>query len=313
MNQPMSLSTKNVGGENSLGIRPELMDQIRRIEIRTRHKVEDLFAGNYLSVFKGRGIEFDEVRPYEAGDDVRSIDWNVTARMGELYVKRFIEERELTMLLMVDVSGSQDFGSVGRFKREAVAEMAALLAFAANRNNDKVGLLLFSDRVEKYFPPRKGRRHILRLVRELLTFQPAGRGTDLKQALDYSNQMLKQRGIVFLLSDFQDDPAAYRKALNVAGRRHDLVAIDLRDPLEKHIAPVGLMVLEDAETGELMEIDTSDPAWRKAFQQRQQQTDAAIRQALNGAKVDRISMATPDDFVGALTRFFQNRLHRLAH
>lgn len=291
----------------------DLMNQIRRIEIRTRHKVEDLFAGSYLSVFKGRGIEFDEVRPYQSGDDVRVVDWNVTARMGELYVKRFIEERELTVLLMVDVSGSQDFGSVGRFKREAVAEMAALLAFSASRNNDKVGLLLFSDRVEKYFPPRKGRRHILRLVRELLTFQPAGRGTDLKAALDYSNRMLKRRGIVFLLSDFQADPQTYRKALNVAGRRHDLVAIDLRDPLEKNIAPVGLMVLEDAETGEIMEVDTADPAWRKTFNTRQAQMDAAIRQVLNGAKVDRIDLATADDFVNALTRFFQNRMRRLAH
>jgi uncharacterized protein (DUF58 family) len=291
----------------------DLANQIRRIEIRTRHKVEDLFAGSYLSVFKGRGIEFDEVRPYQSGDDVRVVDWNVTARMGELYVKRFIEERELTVLLMVDVSGSQDFGSVGRFKREAVAEMAALLAFAASRNNDKVGLLLFTDRVEKYFPPRKGRRHILRLVRELLTFQPAGRGTDLKAALDYSNRMLKRRGIVFLLSDFQADPQTYRKALNVAGRRHDLVAIDLRDPLEKNIAPVGLMVLEDAETGELTEVDTADPAWRKMFSARQEQRDAAIRQVLNGAKVDRIDLATADDFVNALTRFFQNRMRRLAH
>jgi uncharacterized protein (DUF58 family) len=291
----------------------ELMNQIRRIEIRTRHKVEDLFAGSYLSVFKGRGIEFDEVRPYQTGDDVRTVDWNVTARMGELYVKRFIEERELTVLLMVDVSGSQDFGSIGRFKREAVAEMAALLAFAASRNNDKVGLLLFTDRVERYFPPRKGRRHILRLVRELLTFQPVGRGTDLKAALDYSNKMLKRRGIMFLLSDFQADPQTYRKALNVAGRRHDLVAIDLRDPLEKNIAPVGLMVLEDAETGELTEVDTSDPAWRKAFTARQIETDAEIKQVLNGAKVDRINMTTPDDFVHALTRFFQQRMRRLAH
>ncbi len=291
----------------------DLINQIRRIEIRTRHKVEDLFAGSYLSVFKGRGIEFDEVRPYQYGDDVRAVDWNVTARMGELYIKRFIEERELTVLLMVDVSGSQDFGSVGRFKREAVAEMAALLAFAASRNNDKVGLLLFTDRVEKYFPPRKGRRHILRLVRELLIFQPAGRGTDLKFALDYSNQMLKRRGVVFLLSDFQANPGTYRKALNVAGRRHDLVAIDLRDPLEKNIAPIGLIVLEDAETGELVEVDTADPAWRKTFRLRQEQNDAALQQVLNGAKVDRIYLATPDDFVGALTRFFQNRIRRLAH
>ena len=292
---------------------PEVMNKIRRIEIRTRHKVDDLFAGSYLSVFKGRGIEFDEVRPYQAGDDVRTVDWNVTARMGELYVKRFIEERELTLLLMVDVSGSEDFGSVGQFKRDAVAEMAALLAMAANRNNDKVGLLLFSDRVEKYIPPRKGRKYMLRLVRELLTFEPRGRGTDLKAALDYANQMMKRRGIVFLLSDFQAKPETYRKALNVAGHRHDLIAIDLRDPLEKEIAPVGLLVLEDAETGELVEVDTADPAWRKAFKDRQAQLDAAIKRVLNGAKVDRIVLTTPDDHVGALTRFFQQRMKRLAH
>ncbi len=298
---------------NGMPFSNDLMNQIRRIEIRTRHKVEDLFAGSYLSVFKGRGIEFDEVRPYQSGDDVRSVDWNVTARMGELYVKRFIEERELTVLLMVDVSGSQDFGSVGRFKREAVAEMAALLAFAASRNNDKVGLLLFTDRVEKFFPPRKGRRHILRLVRELLTYKPAGLGTDLKAALDYANRMLKRRGIVFLLSDFQADPQTYRKALNVAGRRHDLVAINLHDPLEKNIAPVGLMVLEDAETGELMEVDTNDPAWRRAFKNRQEQMDENIQHVLYGARIDRIDLATPDDFVHALTRFFQNRMRRLAH
>lgn len=291
----------------------DLMNQIRRIEIRTRHKVEDLFAGSYLSVFKGRGIEFDEVRPYQSGDDVRTVDWNVTARMGELYVKRFIEERELTVLLMVDVSGSQNFGSVGRFKREAVAEMAALLAFAASRNNDKVGLLLFTDRVEKYFPPRKGRRHILRLVRELLTFQPEGCGTDLKAALDYANRMVKRRGIGFLLSDFQADPQAYRKALNIAGRRHDLVAIRMRDPMEESIAPVGLIVLEDAETGALVEVDTADPAWRKAFGARREQMDAEIREVLNGAKVDRIDLTTPDDFVDSLTRFFQTRMRRLAH
>lgn len=297
----------------SAPLSPELMNKIRRIEILTRHKVEDLFAGSYLSVFKGRGIEFDEVRPYQPGDDVRTVDWNVTARMGELYVKRFIEERELTMLLMVDVSGSEDFGSVGQFKREAVTELAALLAFAANRNNDRVGLLLFTDRVEKFIAPRKGRKHILRLVRELLTFEPVGRGTDLKVALDHANQMLKRRGIVFLLSDFQADPETYRKALNVAGHRHDFIAVQLRDPLEQEIAPVGLLVLEDAETGELIEVDTSDPAWRNAVRVRQEKMDAALKRVLNGAHIDRIVLTTPDDHIAALTRFFQNRIRRMAH
>ncbi|RIK33243.1 MAG: DUF58 domain-containing protein, partial [Chloroflexi bacterium] len=224
----------------------DLMKKIRRLEIRTRHLVEDLFAGSYLSVFKGRGIEFDQVRKYEMGDDVRSVDWNVTARMGELYVKRFVEERELTMLLAVDVSASNDFGTQGQFKRDAALEMTALLAFAAVRNNDKVGLLLFTDRVEKFIPPRKGRRHILRILRELLAFEPQGRGTDLGVALEYLNSAMKRRGIVVLVSDFQVEPESYRRALNIAGKRHDVIAIDLRDPMESEIANVGLLALQDA-------------------------------------------------------------------
>lgn len=291
----------------------ELMKKIRRIEIRTKHLVEDLFAGSYLSVFKGRGIEFDEVRPYQPGDDVRSVDWNVTARTGELYVKRFVEERELTMLIVMDASASQDFGTVGEFKREAAAEMAALLAFAANSNNDKVGLLIFTDRIEKFIPPRKGRKHILRIVRELLTFEPRGRGTDLKLALDYVNQMMKRRGIVLVLSDFQTEPETFRKALNVAASRHDVIAVDLRDRMESEIEPVGLIVFEDAETGELIEVDTSDAAWRAAFTANQEEMADAKKRVLNGAKVDRIFVTTTDDHVGALTRFFQNRMRRLAH
>lgn len=236
----------------------DLMKKIRRLEIRTRHLVEDLFAGSYLSVFKGRGIEFDQVRKYEMGDDARSVDWNVTARMGELYVKRFVEERELTMLLAVDVSASNDFGTQGQFKRDAALEMTALLAFAAVRNNDKVGLLLFTDRVEKFIPPRKGRRHILRILRELLAFEPQGRGTDLGVALEYLNRAMKRRGIVVLVSDFQAEPESYRQALNIAGKRHDVIAIDLRDPMESEIANVGLLALQDAETGEIVEVDTAD-------------------------------------------------------
>lgn len=291
----------------------ELMKKIRRIEIRTRHLVEDLFAGSYLSVFKGRGIEFDQVRKYEIGDDVRSVDWNVTARMGELYVKRFVEERELTMLLVVDMSASNDFGTQGQFKRDTAIEMAAMLAFAAVRNNDKVGLLLFTDRVEKYIPPRKGRKHTLRLLRELLAFEPKGRGTNVKGALEHVNRMMKRRGIIVLVSDFQSEPESYRKALNITGARHDLIAIDLRDPMESEIASVGLLALQDAETGELVEVDTSDAAWRAAFQKRVGEYDAAKKRVWNGAKVDRIILETPDDHAGALTRFFQGRIKRMAH
>lgn len=291
----------------------ELMKKIRRIEIRTRHLVQDLFAGNYLSVFKGRGIEFDQVRKYELGDDVRSVDWNVTARMGELHVKRFVEERELTMLLVVDMSASNDFGTQGQFKRDAAIEMAAMLAFSAVRNNDKVGLLLFTDRIEKYIPPRKGRKHILRLLRELLGFRPTGRGTDINYAIEHANRMMKRRGIFVLVSDFQNDPESYRQALLMAGKRHDLIAIDLRDPMETNIANVGLLSLQDAETGELVEVDTSDAAWRAAFAKRTAEYDAAKRRVWNAARVDRIELLTPEDHVGALTRFFQRRIKRMAH
>jgi len=290
----------------------DLMKKIRRLEIRTRHLVEDLFAGSYLSVFKGRGIEFDQVRKYEMGDDVRSVDWNVTARMGELYVKRFVEERELTMLLAVDVSASNDFGTQGQFKRDAALEMTALLAFAAVRNNDKVGLLLFTDRVEKFIPPRKGRRHILRILRELLAFEPQGRGTDLGVALEYLNRAMKRRGIVVLVSDFQVEPESYRRALNIAGKRHDVIAIDLRDPMESEIANVGLLALQDAETGEIVEVDTADPAWRDTFAKRLRAYETAKKRVWNGAHVERITLETPDDHVGALTRFFQGRMKRMA-
>lgn len=291
----------------------DLMKKIRRIEIRTRHLVQDLFAGSYLSVFKGRGIEFDQVRKYEIGDDVRSVDWNVTARMGDLYVKRFVEERELTMLLMVDASASNDFGTQGQFKRDAALEMTAMLAFAAVRNNDKVGLLLFTDRVEKFIPPRKGRKHILRILRELLVFKPQGRGTDLGVALEYLNRTIKRRGIVVLVSDFQTEPESYRKALNIAGKKHDVIAIDLRDPMESEIADVGLLALQDAESGEIVEVDTSDKAWRAAFAKRIDEYQAAKKRVWNGAHVERIVLETPDDHVGALTRFFQGRMKRMAH
>lgn len=291
----------------------DLMKKIRRLEIRTRHLVEDLFAGSYLSVFKGRGIEFDQVRKYEIGDDVRSVDWNVTARMGELYVKRFVEERELTMLLVVDASASNDFGTQGQFKRDAALEMTAMLAFAAVRNNDKVGLLLFTDRVEKFIPPRKGRRHILRILRELLAFEPQGRGTDVRVALEYMNRMMKRRGIVVLVSDFQADPESYRQALNIAGKKHDVIAIDLRDPMESEIANVGLLALQDAETGEIVEVDTSDKQWREGFAKRLNAYQAAKKRVWNGAQVERIVLETPDDHVGALTRFFQQRMKRMAH
>ena len=288
----------------------DLFRKIRQIEIRTRRLVNDTFAGEYHSVFKGRGMAFDEVRPYLPGDEIRTIDWNVTARMGDPYVKRYSEERELTVLLVVDASGSGDFGSVGRFKRELAAELTAVLAFAATSNNDKVGLLIFTSQVELFIPPRKGRKHILRLIRELLAFQPQQRGTDIRLALDSVNRLLKRRAIIFVVSDFLADPDSYRGVLTVANKRHDVVAVDLRDPLETEIADVGLLALEDAETGEVVWVDTSSKRWRTAFAERQAALAAAKQQVFNRAQVDRIPITTAADYVVPLATFFQRRVAR---
>jgi len=288
----------------------ELFQKIRHIEIRTRRLVNDSFGGDYQAVFKGRGMEFDEVRPYTPGDEIRAIDWNVTARMGEPFIKRYVEERELTVMLAVDASGSGDFGSVNRFKRELAAELAAVLSFSATTNNDKVGLLIFTDRIELFIPPRKGRKHVLRVIRELLAFQPKRRGTDIKLALDTVNRVLKRRSIVFLISDFLAEPETFRRPLYVTNRRHDVVAIDLHDPLETHIAPVGLLALEDAETGALVWVDTAGRAWQRAFVRRVDDHRAAVRQLFTQARVDRIRISTADDYVSALTAFFKKRAKR---
>jgi uncharacterized protein (DUF58 family) len=289
----------------------ELIRKIRQIEIHTRHLVNDSFAGEYHAIFKGRGMEFDEVRPYQFGDDVRAIDWNVTARMGTPFVKRYVEERELTVILLVDASGSGDFGTVQRFKRELAAELAAVLSFAATTNNDKVGLLIFTDRVELYIPPRKGRVHVLRLIRDMLAFQPHGRRTDIKIALDTINHVLKRRSIVFVISDFLIEPRSYERALFVAGKRHDVIAIDLHDPLESAIPNVGLIALEDAETGELRLVDTGNKRWRAAFQEHSDRLNAEKLQTFVNNGVDRIQVSTDKDYVTALTTFFQKRARRL--
>ena len=289
----------------------DLIARIRRIEITTRKLVSDSFAGEYQSVFKGRGMEFDEVRQYHPGDDVRSIDWNVTARTGEPYVKSFIEERELTAMLVVDVSGSGDFGTRNRFKRELAVELAAVMSFAATTNNDKVGLLLFTDRVESLVPPRKGRSHVLRMVRDLLVFQPMGSGTDIRLALDAVHQMLKRRSIVFLVSDFLVDPESYRQAMMVTNRRHDVVAFDLNDPLEHQMADVGILSLEDAETGERRWVDTGSRDWRHEFADRVTRLEEGKRDVFSSAGVDRISVTTERDYVAEVGAFFKDRLRRL--
>ena len=289
----------------------DLIARIRRIEITTRKLVDDSFAGEYQSVFKGRGMEFDEVRQYHPGDDVRSIDWNVTARTGEPHVKSYIEERELTVMLVVDVSGSGDFGTRNRFKRELAVELAAVMSFAATTNNDKVGLLLFSDRVESLVPPRKGRSHVLRMVRDLLLFQPQGTGTDITLALNTVHRMLKRRGIVFLVSDFLADPESYRQAMLVTNRRHDVVAFDLSDPLEKEIANVGVIALEDAESGQLRWVDTGNREWRREFGDKVSRLAEGKRDVLTAAGVDRVSVTTEKDYVAEVGAFFKTRLQRL--
>ena len=291
---------------------PELFRKIRRIEIHTRRLVNDSFAGEYHAVFKGRGMEFDEVRPYQIGDEIRTIDWNVTARMGEPYIKRYVEERELTVMLVVDASGSGDFGTVNRFKREMAAELAAVLSFAATTNNDKVGLVIFTDQVELFIPPRKGRRHVLRIIRDLLAFEPKHHGTDIKLALDTVNHVLKRRGIIFVVSDFLVDPESYRQSLFATSRRHDVIAVDLHDPMETEVADVGLLALEDAESGEMMLVDTSSRAWRAAFAERVARLEEDKIRTFIRNGIDRISVTTEHDYVLALTLFFQKRARRLS-
>ena len=290
----------------------ELAEKIKRIEITARHLVTDSLAGEYHSVFKGMGMEFDEMRPYSLGDDVRRIDWNVTARMNTPYIRKYQEERELTVFLAVDASGSSDFGTTGQFKRELAAELAAVLSFAATTNNDKVGLLIFTDKPELIVPPRKGKRHVLRMVRDLLVFTPEGRGTSIESALDTINRVVKRRSITFLISDFLVEPESLRRPLAATNRRHDVIALDLHDPMEHRIPDVGLMVLEDAETGELEWVDTSNKAWREAFEARTLDLEQQKRRLLSSLAIDHIQISTDKDYVVELNEFFARRSRRRA-
>ncbi|MDH3205828.1 MAG: DUF58 domain-containing protein [Gemmatimonadota bacterium] len=286
----------------------EILKQVRRIEISTRGLVNEVFSGEYHSVFKGRGMNFAEVREYQYGDDIRSIDWNVTARAGSPFVKIFEEERELTVMLVVDVSASGDFGSRQRLKAELGVEISALLAFSAIKNNDKVGLLIFSDHVEKFVPPRKGRRHVLRVLRELLYHEPQGRGTDISAALEYLAHIQRKRAVVFVISDFRDE--GFQKALSVAGRRHDLIAVRLGDLREEELPPLGLLDLEDPETGQRVVVNTSSPAFRSAFRAENERRAAALDRALKRSKVDTIEVRTGEPYVKPLMRFFRERARR---
>ena len=297
-------------------IDPELLAEARRIQVRADRMVTDVMSGGYSSVFRGSGIEFDEVREFAEGDELRSVDWNVTARMGRPFVKKFVEERELTLLLMVDVSASGDFGSGTKSKRELAAEIASVLAFSAIKNSDKVGLLLFTDRVELCVPSRKGRRHVLRIVRDVLSFEPSGRGTDLAHALKFANDITERRSIVFLLSDFQtpnpspEDVADLRLALRQVNRRHDLVALPIEDPRERMLPDLGIIAIEDAETGDIVEIDTGNPAVRENFSKIAQLRADQLQKIFNREAIDSFRLSTDRAYVADLMVFFKNRVHK---
>ena len=288
----------------------EILKKIRTLEIKTKGLVETAFAGDYHSVFKGRGMNFEDVREYQPGDEIRAIDWNVTARLGTAFVKKFTEERELTVMLIVDVSASGNFGSATQSKRELAAEVACLLAFSAIRNNDKVGLILFTDRVELFIPPKKGRSHTLRLIREILFFQPEGCGTDPALALDYLNKIITRRAVIFFISDFQAPDFSH--ALAVSGRRHDFIAIHIQDEREKVLPNIGIITLEDAETGEQIEINTADRATRTRFGDLADEQAAALSRTLRRSNIDAIALRTSEDYLPALRSFFKQREHRLA-
>jgi uncharacterized protein (DUF58 family) len=289
----------------------ELLRKIRRIQIRTSRAASDLLAGQYHSAFKGRGIEFEEVRAYQPGDDVRTIDWNVTARAGEPFVKIFREERELTVMLLVDLSPSLGFGTRQQTKRDLVTEACATIAFSAIGNNDKVGLLLFTDRIEKFVPPRKGTQHVLRVIRELLAHEPKGHGTDLAVAMEHFQRIQKRRCTAFLVSDFID-PGEWTQALAPVRRRHDLVALDVHDLRESALPNVGLIELRDSETGELVVVDSSSPVVREAWAAEALADETYRSEVFLRHRIDRLKLDTGDDFVDELRRFFKRREARIA-
>lgn len=284
----------------------ELLKKVRQIEIKTRGLSQNIFAGEYHSAFKGRGMTFSEVREYQYGDDIRDIDWNVTARNNKPYVKVYEEERELTVVLLVDVSGSEKFGTVGSVKREFIAEMAATLAFSASQNNDKVGVIFFSDKVEKFIPPKKGRKHVLLIIRELLDFTPENKGTDIAYALRFLTDAIKKRCTTFLVSDFIDHND-YSRALSIAGRKHDLTAIQVYDKRDASLPDVGLIKLYDAETGQEKWINSSSAKVRNAYGKWWYERQLAMNERLVKCKVDLVSVATDEDYVKALMAFFKRR------
>jgi uncharacterized protein (DUF58 family) len=289
-------------------ITKELAKKIRVLQITTRKVVNDVLAGEYGSVFRGRGMEFDEVREYMPGDEIRSIDWNVTARTGHPYVKRFVEERELTVMFLVDLSASGAFGSVRKLKNEIAAELCALLAFSAVKNNDKVGLIVFTDRIEMFIPPKKGTKHVLRVIRELLNFKPRPASTDIEEALDYLGRVTTKRSVVFLVSDFQAE--GFEKKMRILGKRHDLIAVTIVDPREVRLPDVGLIELEDSETGETVLLDTSSAAVRRRYERLGREEQARLKDLFNSMGVDQIEVMTDRDYVPRLISFFRAREKR---
>jgi uncharacterized protein (DUF58 family) len=289
-------------------INKEIAARVRQIEIMTRRMVNDTMAGEYHSMFKGRGMEFDEVRPYAEGDDVRSIDWNVTARSGYPHVKRYVEERELTVMLVVDASGSLDFGTQGQFKGELAVEICALMAFAAIRNNDRVGLVMFTDEVELFIPPKKGRRHVLRLIRDLLYFKPKSRKTDIIGALEYVQKIQNKKGVLFLISDF--DQSGLETPLHMASRRHDLVALSIHDRRELELPKMGMLELIDSETGEHLLVDSASKAFRKLYS-KEAQTRRGVRQKMmRRLDIDFVELQTGEDYMIPLVELFRRRAAR---
>lgn len=286
----------------------QLLNKVRQIEIKTRRLSQNVFAGRYHSAFKGRGMAFSEVREYQFGDDVRDIDWNVTARFNKPYVKVFEEERELTVMLMIDISGSLDFGTHGQTKREMVAEIAATLAFSAIQNNDKIGVIFFSDHIEKYIPPKKGRRHILHITHELLTIQPQSRQTNVNKALEYFVRMMRRSCAAFVISDFYTEES-FKHSLSIANRKHDIVAIQVYDLMARQLPNVGLLTIRDAETGREMTIDTSSRRVREAHANNWAWRHHQLEETFTEAQVDNISVATNEDYVHALINLFNKREH----
>lgn len=287
----------------------ELAKKVRYIQIYTNKAVNDVLAGEYHSVFKGQGMEFEEVREYQPGDEIRTIDWNVTARSGKPFVKRFREERELSIMFLVDLSASGDFGSVGRMKNEVATELCALLSFSAVKNNDKVGLIVFTDRVELYVAPEKGVSHVLRVIRDLLSFEPRQTQTNIEEALDYLGRVTTKRSVVFLISDFLGE--GFERPMRILGRRHDLIAVSITDPREVRMPNVGLVELEDAETGEIIVVDTGSAAVRKRYEQLGHEQSAKLREVFASMDVEHIDIMTDKDYVRELVRFFRARERKL--